>query len=96
MGTQYAGVPGEIIEIIHDDGDEQIEHQEGAEEYKRYEVGVGQCGSAVLPRCLLGVIVAGLALQTCQHYVGPGLASCTPVCRSVTYTTIYNMVNYSG
>jgi len=78
MSTQDAGVPREIIKIIHDDGDEQIQHEEGAEEYKRYEVGVGQCGSAVLSRCLLGVLVAGLALQTGQHYVWPGLARCTP------------------
>ena len=34
-------VPGEIVEIVHDDGDEQVKHEEGADNEEADEEGVG-------------------------------------------------------
>lgn len=41
MRAQDRRVPREVIEIVHDDGDEEIQHEERAEENERHEVGVG-------------------------------------------------------
>ena len=32
MRPQYWGVPGEVVKVVHDDSDEQVEHEEAAEE----------------------------------------------------------------
>ena len=40
--------PGEIVEIVHDDGDEEVDHDEGAEEDEGDEVDVGHVGAAAL------------------------------------------------
>ena len=45
--AQDGGVPGEVVEVVHDDGHEQVEHDEGAEEDEGDEVDVGQVGAAV-------------------------------------------------
>ncbi len=45
---QDGAVPGQVVEVVHDDGDEQVEHEERAEEDEGDEVGVGQVGSARL------------------------------------------------
>ena len=40
--------PGEIVEVVHDDGDEEVDHDEGAEEDEGDEVDVGHVGAAAL------------------------------------------------
>ena len=40
--------PGEIVEIVHDDCDEEVDHDEGAEEDEGDEVDVGHVGAAAL------------------------------------------------
>ncbi len=46
MRPQDGAVPGQVVEVVHDDGDEQVEHEERAEEDEGDEVGVGQVGPA--------------------------------------------------
>ena len=83
--AEDGGVPGEVVEVVHDDGDEEVEHDEGAEEDEADEVGVGHHGAAagvledagsavVLP----GGRVARLVVPAVQHDVGPTLARRTP------------------
>jgi hypothetical protein len=43
-----ARVPRQVVEVVHDDGNEQIEHDEGAEEDEGHEVDVRQGRPAVL------------------------------------------------
>lgn len=78
MRAQDRRVPGEVIEVVHDDGDEEIQHEERAEENERHEVGVGHVGAATVRLLLLGLRVAGTTLQARQHDVRPGLARGTP------------------
>ena len=40
MRAEDGGVPGEVVEVVHDDGDEEVEHDEGAEENEGDEVEV--------------------------------------------------------
>ena len=40
--------PGQIVEVVHDDGDEEVDHDEGAEEDEGDEVDVGHVGAAAL------------------------------------------------
>ena len=42
--------PGQIVEVVHDDGDEEVDHDEGAEEDEGDEVDVGHVGAAGLLR----------------------------------------------
>lgn len=78
MGAQDRRVPREIIEIVHDNGDEQIQHEERTEEDERHEIGVGEVGAATLGLVLLvGLLVAELALRAGQHNVRPSLTSGT-------------------
>ncbi len=42
--------PGEIVEVVHDDGHEEIEHEEAAEEDEGDEEGEGDVGAAGLVR----------------------------------------------
>lgn len=78
MRAQDRRVPREIIEVVHDDGDEEIQHEERAEEDERHEVDVGDVGAAAFRLLLLGLRVAGTALYAGQHDVRPGLARSTP------------------
>ena len=48
MRPQNGRVPGQVVEVVHDDGYEQVEHDEGAQEDEGHEVDVGQVGAAVL------------------------------------------------
>ncbi len=48
--SQNGGVSGQVVEVVHDDGHEEVEHDEGAEEDEGYEVDVGQRRAAVLAR----------------------------------------------
>ncbi len=43
VSPQDGRVSGQVVEVVHDDGHEQVEHQEGAEEDEGDEVGVGKC-----------------------------------------------------
>jgi len=79
MSAQNRRVPREIIEIVHDDGDEQIQHEERTEENERHEVDVSYVGAAIVGLVVLvGLFVAGLAFRTGQHDVRPSLTSSTP------------------
>ena len=40
VGAQDGGVPGQVVEVVHDDGHEQVEHDEAAEEDEGDEVDV--------------------------------------------------------
>ena len=48
VGTEDGPVPREVVEVVHDDGHEEIEHEEGAEHEKGDEVDVGKVGSTTL------------------------------------------------
>ena len=48
--SQNGGVSGQVVEVVHDDGHEEVEHDEGAEEDEGDEVDVGQRRAAVLAR----------------------------------------------
>ena len=83
MGTQDRAVSGEVVKVVHDDGHEQVEHQEAAEEDEGDEEEVGDVAAAGLARLqqfprgavlLDGPWVALLASTTGQHDVGPGLS----------------------
>ena len=45
-----AAKPGQIVEVVHDDCDEEVDHDEGAEEDEGDEVDVGHVGAAALLR----------------------------------------------
>ena len=38
----------EVVEVVHDDGDKQVEHQEGADHEEADEEGVGHVGATAL------------------------------------------------
>ena len=48
VGPKDRPVPCEVVEVVHDDGHEEIEHEEGAEHEEGYEVDVGKVGSTTL------------------------------------------------
>ena len=47
---QDGRVPGQVVEVVHDDSDEEVEHDERAQEDEGHEVDVRQGGAAVLAR----------------------------------------------
>lgn len=82
MGAKYGRVPRKVIEIVHDDGDEQIQHQERTEENERDEIGVRYV-RATATLLFTGFRVARATLHAGQHYVRPCLASRTPNYHSI-------------
>ena len=50
MGPEDGGVPREVIEVVHDDGHKQVQHDERAEEDEGHEVDVGHITAAGLIR----------------------------------------------
>ena len=85
VGSEDGGVPGEVVEAVHDDGDDDVEHDEGAEEDEGDEVGDGQVVAARLldGHAGGGVVrdghgVAGTALHAGVHYLGPRLSRRSP------------------
>ena len=50
MGPEDGGVPREVVEVVHDDGHKQVQHDEGAEEDEGHEVDVRDVGAAGLVR----------------------------------------------
>ena len=88
VGAEDGGVAGEVVEVVHDDGHEEVEHEEAAEEDEGDEEGVGEVGAAGLVRvhdlARGGVepVSPEVALPPAlarQHDVGPGLARGAPV-----------------
>ena len=41
MGPEDGGVPREVVEVVHDDGNEQVEDEEGGHDEESDKVGVG-------------------------------------------------------
>ncbi len=39
-------VPGQVVEVVHDDGHKEVQHEEGADDEETDEVGVGKVGAA--------------------------------------------------
>lgn len=80
VGTQDRRVPREIIEVVHDDGDKEIQHEKRADEDEGHEVSVGDVGAAIfrLLRSLVGLRIAGTALYAIQHDVRLGLTRSAP------------------
>ena len=86
--AEDGGVPGEVVEAVHDDGDDDVEHDEGAEEDEADEVGDGQVVAARLlgrvgqlgRRVVLdGQRVARPPRHARVHDLGPRLARRSPV-----------------
>ena len=46
MGPEDGGVPREVVEVVHDDGNEEVEHKEGANHEEADEEGIGHVGPA--------------------------------------------------
>ena len=85
MRAQDRRVPCQVVKVVHDDGDEEIEHEEGAEEDEGDEVGVGERGTARLGDELARGQVAGERLRVArpaglagEHDARPGLAGGAP------------------
>ena len=85
--AEDGGVPGEVVEAVHDDGDDDVEHDEGAEEDEADEVGDGQVVAARLlgrvgqlgRRVVLdGQWVARPPRHARVHDLGPRLARRSP------------------
>ena len=87
MRAEDGGVAGEVVEVVHDDRHEEVEHEEAAEEDEGDKEGVGEVGAAglvrvhdlarggvdpVSPEVALPPALAG------EHDVGPGLARGAP------------------
>jgi hypothetical protein len=39
-------VPGQVVEVVHDDGNKEVQHEEGANDKEADEVGVGKVSAA--------------------------------------------------
>ena len=48
VSAQDGRISGQVVEVVHDDGHEQVEHEEGAEEDEGDEIGIGEHGAAGL------------------------------------------------
>ena len=48
VGAEDGGVAGEVVEVVHDDGHEEVEHDEATEEDEADEVDVGHVRAAGL------------------------------------------------
>ena len=86
VGAEDGGVPGQVVEVVHDDGHEQVDHDEAAEENEGDEVEVGGVAATGLlwvekfPCCLIpavALLVTGPTSLAGQHDVRPGLSSGT-------------------
>ena len=94
VGAEDGGVPGEVVEVVHDDGHEEVDHDEAAEEDEADEVEVGGVAAAALlgVEQLAGGVVARVALLVArppalarQHDVRPRLARRAPAARPGDY-----------
>lgn len=64
MRPQYGPVPGQIIKVVHDDGDEQIDDQERAQYVERDKIRESEIGSATVVVGLISTVIA-------EHFVWP-------------------------
>ena len=42
VGAENGGVPGQVVEVVHNDGHEEVEHDEAAEEDEGDEEGISE------------------------------------------------------
>lgn len=73
MRSKNGGIASEVVKIIHNDSNEEIEHEEGGEEDEGDEVGVGCLASARRARSL--ALPPRIAVQ---HHLLPVLTCRTP------------------
>ena len=59
MGSQDAPVPGQVVEVVHDDSNEEVEDEEAADDKESDEVEVGEVGAAAVAQ---GVVVVRLGV----------------------------------
>ena len=80
VGAEDGAVAREVVEAVHDDGDDNVQHDERAEENEADKVEVGHVGSALLVGVhhvagrlvvLVGLEVADAARDAGHHDVGP-------------------------
>ena len=62
MRTEYGPVPGEIVEVVHDDGDKEVEDEEWADNEETDEVKVSEIASTAIR--VLGVFWHGVTHST--------------------------------
>lgn len=58
MRPQYGPVSGQVIEVVHDDRDEQVDDQERAEHVERNEIRKRDIGTATVVVGLFGLAIA--------------------------------------
>ena len=61
--SQDGGVSGQVVEVVHDDGHEQVEHEEGAENEEGDEVNVGEVSSTTLSGLVQSLGVISLSME---------------------------------
>ena len=44
--TENGPIPGQVVEVVHDDSDKEIENEEGADDEEGDEIGIGEIRSA--------------------------------------------------
>ena len=80
MGAKDGRVAREIVEAVHDDSDDNVEHNEAAEEDERDEVKVSDVGAASLVGVdlkagglvdLMGAFITGSARDAGHHDIRP-------------------------
>lgn len=88
MGAEDGAVARQVVEAVHDDGDDDVQHDERAEKDEGNEVEVGHVRPASLvrldpmTRCLVelvGPLVAFAPCNTGHHDVWPSFTGGTPV-----------------
>ena len=81
MSSQNGPVSGEVVKVVHDDGHEQVEDEEGGHDKEGDKVGIGHDGSTtfwiasfITARITLDVI----RLDAGHHDLLPHLSCCAP------------------
>ena len=78
----------QVIEIVHNNGHKQVDHDEATEEDETDKVKVGCVAATTLVRieqfsgggvASIRLFITGSSAFACQHDVRPGLPCCTPV-----------------
>ena len=94
MCAENGGIACQVIEVVHDDSHEEIEHEKGTEEDEGDEIKVGDLRAASLvggqtfARRLIVLVrtgITGAAGLAGQHDTGPSLASCTSEIKFVSF-----------
>lgn len=83
VGAQNGGIPGQIVEAVHNDSHHDVEHDKAAQKDERNKVKVGDVGAAFLVGIhrqigrlvdLHRALVANSARDAGHHNVGPRLS----------------------